>query len=171
MTPQIFISKLEFNDNTVMDLSSSDIVIFTGANNAGKSQVLRDIDNKLYRDNHKLVKEFGEGVDRMFREMAEAGLPAPEYRQNEFMVYATIRQHGDVVGQLNGELNGELNASQKATLQFIIEHEGCTASGISEMTKIPFSTIDKHVRVLLKVGMIERRGSKKTGGYYPVTKK
>ena len=121
--------------------------------------------------NHKLVKEFGEGVDRMFREMEEAGQPAPEYRQNEFMVYATIRQYGDAVGQLNGELNGELNASQKATLQFIIEHEGCTASGISEMTKIPFSTIDKHVRVLLKVGMIERRGSKKTGGYYPVTKK
>lgn len=121
----------------------------------------------LYMRSYKLVKEFGEGVDRMFREMAEAGLPAPEYRQNEFMVYATIRQHGDAVGQLNGELN----ASQKATLQFIIENEGCTASGISEMTKIPFSTIDKHVRVLLKVGMIERRGSKKTGGYYPVTKK
>ena len=51
-------------------------------------------------------------------------------------------------------------------MQFIIEHEGCTASEISEMTKIPFSTIDKHVRVLLKVGLIERRGSKKTGGYY-----
>ena len=30
-------------------------------------------------------------------EMAEAGLPAPEYRQNEFMVYATIRQAKDVV--------------------------------------------------------------------------
>ncbi len=30
-------------------------------------------------------------------EMAEAGLPAPEYRQNEFMVYATIRQHGEAV--------------------------------------------------------------------------
>ena len=24
-------------------------------------------------------------------------MPAPEYRQNEFMVYATIRQHGDAV--------------------------------------------------------------------------
>ena len=41
--------------------------------------------------------------------MEEAGQPAPEYRQNEFMVYATIRQHGDAVGQLNGELNGGLN--------------------------------------------------------------
>ncbi len=29
--------------------------------------------------------------------MEEAGQPAPESRQNEFMVYATIRQHGDAV--------------------------------------------------------------------------
>ena len=29
--------------------------------------------------------------------MEEAGQPAPEFRQNEFMVYATIRQHGDAV--------------------------------------------------------------------------
>ena len=35
---------------------------------------------------YKLVKEFGEGVDRMFREMAEVGNPAPEYKQVEFMV-------------------------------------------------------------------------------------
>ena len=35
---------------------------------------------------YKLVKEFGEGVDRMFREMAEVGSPAPEYKQVEFMV-------------------------------------------------------------------------------------
>ena len=43
------------------------------------------------------MKEFGEGVDRMFREMEEAGCPAPEYRQNGFMVYATIRQREGTV--------------------------------------------------------------------------
>lgn len=37
---------------------------------------------------------------------------------------------------------------------------------IAETMEIPFSTIDKHIRVLLKTGAIERRGSKKTGGYY-----
>ena len=62
---------------------------------------------------YKLVKEFGEGVDRMFREMEAAGCPAPEYRQNEFMVYATIRQHKDArteqADQTNGQLNGGLN--------------------------------------------------------------
>ena len=66
----------------------------------------------------------------------------------------------------NGELNGELNDSQKATLAFIKKHEGCRAAMIAEEMGIPFSTIDKHIRVLLKTGAIERRGSKKTGGYY-----
>ncbi len=79
--------------------------------------------------------------------------------------------NGYVNGSVNGELNGELNPSQKATLKFIMEHEGCTASEISKKTSIPFSTIDKHIRVLLKVGVIERRGSKKTGGYYLVDRK
>ncbi len=40
---------------------------------------------------YEYVKEFGEGVDRMFREMEAAGLPDPEYRTVEFMVYATIK--------------------------------------------------------------------------------
>ena len=118
-------------------------------------------------------------MSRMVDACRAQGVPEPEYEVNGGFVRIVFRRatNGDdsvnegVNGDVNGELNGELNASQKATLQFIIEHEGCTASGISEMTKIPFSTIDKHVRVLLKVGMIERRGSKKTGGYYPVTKK
>ena len=39
-----------------------------------------------FMQQYKLVKEFGEGVDRMFCEMAEAGNPAPEYKQVEFMV-------------------------------------------------------------------------------------
>ena len=106
---------------------------------------------------------------------------APEYRQNEFMVYATLRQHqvveelngkegidGELNGELSGELNGELNSAQRVTLEFIQEHPGCKAIEISDKLSIPFSTIDKHIRVLLKGKQIERRGSKKTGGYYAV---
>ena len=103
------------------------------------------------------------------------GVPEPEYEVNGGFVRIVFRRatNGDdsVNEGVNGELNGELNPSQKATLKFIMEHEGCTASEISKKTSIPFSTIDKHIRVLLKVGVIERRGSKKTGGYYPVTPK
>ena len=38
---------------------------------------------------YEYVREFG--VDRMYLEMKEAGLPEPEYRTEAFMVYATIR--------------------------------------------------------------------------------
>ena len=56
-----------------------------------------------------MVKEFGEGVDRMYREMEEAGCPAPEYKQGDFMVYATIRQYKGPVNVENDTLNSTLN--------------------------------------------------------------
>ena len=99
-------------------------------------------------------------------------MPAPEYRQNEFMVYATIRQAKDAAGQVagngdvNGGLNGQLNDSQKETFEFIKAHEGYNTTKIADDLGKPFRTIDKHINVLLELNMIERRGSKKTGGYY-----
>lgn len=38
-----FVSKLIFNDNTILNIEKNDIVVFVGPNNAGKSQSLRDI--------------------------------------------------------------------------------------------------------------------------------
>ena len=38
--PQIFLKSITFNDGTQLPLSHSSIVVFTGANNSGKSQVL-----------------------------------------------------------------------------------------------------------------------------------
>ncbi len=48
------------------------------------------------------VREFGEGVDRMFSEMEIAGLPAPEYKVEAFMLCATIK-------------NGKTSHAEKAT--------------------------------------------------------
>ncbi len=42
--PQIFIKNIVFNDSTELNLEHNSIVVFTGANNSGKSQVLRDIE-------------------------------------------------------------------------------------------------------------------------------
>jgi len=40
---------------------------------------------------YDLVKEFGEGVDRIYRDMEAAGLPEPSYNQSEFMLYAELK--------------------------------------------------------------------------------
>ena len=40
---------------------------------------------------YEYVKEFGKGVDRMYREMEDAGLPDPEYHVSSFMLCATLK--------------------------------------------------------------------------------
>lgn len=40
---------------------------------------------------YEYVREFGEGIDHMYLEMREVGLPEPVYRTDAFMVYATIK--------------------------------------------------------------------------------
>ena len=42
---------------------------------------------------YEYVKEFGEGVDRMYREMAELGLPEPEYSTVAFMTNVVVKNN------------------------------------------------------------------------------
>ena len=49
--PQVIINNIDFNDGSRLSLNQNSIVIFTGGNNCGKSQVLKDIENGL--DNKK----------------------------------------------------------------------------------------------------------------------
>lgn len=53
-TPQVFMQSIAFNDNTVLPLACNSIVVFTGANNSGKSQILKDIENCLNNSNEGL---------------------------------------------------------------------------------------------------------------------
>ncbi len=40
---------------------------------------------------YDLVKEFGEGIDRIYRDMSSAELPEPSFKESEFMFYATLK--------------------------------------------------------------------------------
>lgn len=50
--PDLFVKSLSFNDGTVLSLNSSDIIIFTGPNNSGKSRAIKDIYD-YYRNNRE----------------------------------------------------------------------------------------------------------------------
>jgi predicted ATP-dependent endonuclease of OLD family len=54
--PKVFVKRITFNDNNSFEFNHSDIVVFTGANNAGKSQVLKDIFQFLQAKEKKLCK-------------------------------------------------------------------------------------------------------------------
>ena len=58
-----------------------------------------------------------------------------------------------------------LNAGQQQVLDCIKVHPGLKVPGISDETEIPAKSIERHIKVLTERGLIEHRGSKKTGGY------
>ena len=47
-------------------------------------------------------------------------------------------------------------------------NEGIKVKDISLQLNMPIDRVDRHIRVLKKMNLIERRGSRKTGGYYLV---
>lgn len=70
--PSIYIKSIEFKDGTNLDLNENSIVIFTGANNCGKSQILRDIENLVQNREantivvNKLDLEYKGDLDQSF---------------------------------------------------------------------------------------------------------
>ncbi|MGP1367586.1 MAG: hypothetical protein ACTTKW_09775, partial [Schwartzia sp. (in: firmicutes)] len=49
--PQVFLKSITFNDGTQLPLNHNSVIVFTGANNSGKSQVLRDVEMHLDKSN------------------------------------------------------------------------------------------------------------------------
>lgn len=113
------------------------------------------------------VQEFGEGVDRMFNEMEAAGLPAPEYCNNAFMLNATIRNGviNETDGAINEAINGVINisATEQAVLDAIKKNQKITKIELQKETSLGKSTIDRAIRALKEKYFIERVGSNKTG--------
>ncbi len=120
------------------------------------------------------VQEFGEGIDRMFNEMAAAGLPAPEYHDNAFMLNATIRNgvinEADEV--INEVINGAINISvtEQAVLAALNKKARITKVELQKETSLGKSTIDRAIKALKEKGLIERVGSNKTG-YWKIINK
>ena len=139
----------------------------------------------VFLHQYDYVQEFGEGVDRMCREMTYAGLPAPEYETVAFMLHATIRNRifNKPYDELNDELNDKLNVELKYTIHshkglspseekiyhailntpFISRKELCSTLNISG------STVDRAIRALISSGKLKRVGSKKTGHWQAIT--
>ena len=58
------------------------------------------------------------------------------------------------------------NAPQRIVLACLVAHPGYSVPQISASTGIPAKSVERHVAALIDRGLIEHRGSKKTGGYY-----
>jgi ATP-dependent DNA helicase RecG len=67
---------------------------------------------------------------------------------------------------LNGGLSGGLNEGLKSLLKAISDNPGIQAKTLAESLRRPIKTVEKQIKTLTDKNLIERRGSKKTGGYW-----
>ena len=145
-----------------------------------------------FMQQYKLVKEFGEGVDRMFREMAEAGNPAPEYKQVEFMLKVRLNSalreenespithktevepydnegNGKVneAERVNEKVNEKVNERQKLIISAIFEIPYITQTELAKTLGISVVHVNKNMKKLQEQGIIRRVGPDK-GGHWEV---
>ena len=112
---------------------------------------------------------------------AYSGLP-PKFKDNDIFIaeipLPETLPSGEVGGTLSGTLSGTLNGtlnekikemlngSQIMVYNFIEKHPGCMGRDIIESLNMPRDTFNKIIRSLFEKKIVERRGSKKTGGYW-----
>ena len=118
---------------------------------------------------YKLVKEFGEGVDRMYREMADAGNPEPHFAQVEFMVKATIKQRTGVAEDVAVNVAEELTERQRNILKLIgsgvADDVAVNTMYLADALGLNRKTIQRDLAVLTGLSLIVWEGSPKTGGW------
>ncbi len=115
-----------------------------------------------YMKEYEFVKEFGEGVKRIYREMAAANLPQPTFKKRDFMTIATIRN--DYIEE-NVPKNVPVNVPvEKSDEDLIIEAIKINNKiTMDEMTTIIGKTRKTVMRVLQKSVKIKRVGSDRYG--------
>lgn len=101
---------------------------------------------------YEYVREFGEGVDRMYREMEEAGLPEPEYKTVAFMVHATIKNKKYLV---DAKATNNQNVAQDVAQGVAQEH-------IKTLAEIINAEIRKNEKVTREQIAVKAGVSKKT---------
>ena len=116
---------------------------------------------------YKLVKEFGEGVDRMFREMEQAGNPAPEYKQIEFMVKVRLNSNVKEQGSQTSSQRGSQRSSQRdlrttsgRILNLLKQNPLITRERISVEIGISDRMVAKYLKDFQGKGVLERVGGK-----------
>ena len=103
-------------------------------------------------------------VTRLIKQ--NAGKAAPQFIEGQ--VFRMKLPVAEVkTARLNAGLNEGLNEGLKSLLQVIAKKPGLKAKEVSEkLGNRPIKTVERQIKTLVEKGLIERRWSKKTGGYF-----
>ena len=116
------------------------------------------------------IEAWGRGISKIITGFKRAKLPIPDFEAKMggivVTVYRKTRGNDGLNNGLNDGLNDGLNERQKKVLKEIKSTPGIKGKELSEHLNIPIDTIDRYIKLFTSKNLVERKGSKKTGGYY-----
>ncbi|KAB8145203.1 transcriptional regulator [Chloroflexia bacterium SDU3-3] len=119
-----------------------------------------------------MIERLGYGIDRMLRQMREAGLPAPGFRETAAGFLVTLRgQVGDDKLDAGGVDTSEwrrlgLNERQIAAMVHVAEHHRLTNSDMQDLAPdVSAETLRRDLADLVDRGLLMKVGEKR-GTYY-----
>ncbi len=132
------------------------------------------------------VEKMGTGVLRIDQALKEAGLPEAEFSFDAFSFSITLHatEHtipqateevsldgalsGGVSGALSGGVSGGVSGGINELLVIISKNPGKRSGELCGMCNMSNRTVERRLKELKDLGLVEFRGAPKTGGYYVV---
>lgn len=130
----------------------------------------------LYRS--KDIEKWGSGLRRISEECKAAGVKVDFRKTKSGFVVTFYRPEMTVKPAeekkskgLNEGISEGLNEGLKSLLAAVKDNPGIKAKDLSlRLEGRPIKTIERQIKTLVNRNLIERRGSRKTGGYYVIEK-
>jgi ATP-dependent DNA helicase RecG len=120
----------------------------------------------------KYMRDFGEGVDRMYREMETMGMPTPVYEEYAFMLRVTLRnnletrQLRQVTNLSQDERAANLNERQQRAFYFLQNKGRITLRDYLDLNPgTPDRTARYDLKILVDLKMIKPVGGRKGRSY------
>lgn len=119
------------------------------------------------------IERWGSGIKAMNTLIKKAGLPEPIYEEIGSNFVVTFKKEkgkdrGTLTGTLNGTLTGTLNEALQTLYSAIKKQPDIQAKDLSDGLSRPIDTVKKQIKKLVDLKLIERRGSRKAGGYWVI---
>lgn len=89
-----------------------------------------------------------------------------EYKRIVAEIDLNKSENDKINNKINDKINDKVNDKVNDTYLIIKDNPGIQRKGISDLSDKSLPTIDRHLSILVKRGLVEHRGSFKTGGYY-----
>lgn len=123
---------------------------------------------------YEFIREFGEGVDRMYRELEEGGWPKPIFKQDDFMLRASLssRFAPKTSPKTSPETSPEtpvVNLSERelSILALIRKQRNITTQEMADILGISKRAVIPYLKSLQEKKIILREGPKK-GGWWNI---